>query len=301
MIIYLDQNKWIELAKMVHGKDKSARAKRVLRDFEAASDGRHAELPLSSFHYIEASRISNVDRKVRLGAVMWRFSRGVTIIGYPAVVRNELEVALAKHFPQITAGSISILGRGHAHAFCAPPLQGVLAHIEEEVERSMLVGNQALSIKPLASHSIKYREHFREHLATLHTRYKNVPKELRENWLYAMSMIDILNAINDMIHKHRLPKEALEGLGEQKLKQVIDDMPTRRVDVHLHKQVLRNSSYVARPTDLEDWGSLAVASSYCDVVVCEKHMADMLKRDGFRTQARIEVDLENTFALFKGG
>jgi hypothetical protein len=165
----------------------------------------------------------------------------------------------------------------------------------------MLVGNQALSIKPLASHSIKYREHFREHLATLHTRYKNVPKELRENWLYAMSMIDILNAINDMIHKHRLPKEALEGLGEQKLKQVIDDMPTRRVDVHLHKQVLRNSSYVARPTDLEDWGSLAVASSYCDVVVCEKHMADMLKRDGFRTQARIEVDLENTFALFKGG
>jgi hypothetical protein len=106
-----------------------------------------------------------------------------------------------------------------------------------------------------------------------------------------------------MIYTHVLNRggKALEGLGEQKLKQVIDDMPTRRVDVHLHRQVLRNSSYVARPTDLEDWGSLAVASSYCDVVVCEKHMADMLKRDGLRTQARIEVDLENTFALFKGG
>jgi hypothetical protein len=300
MIIYLDQNKWIELAKMVHGKDKSARAKRVLRDFEAASDGRHAELPLSSFHYIETSRISNVDRKVRLGAVMWRFSRGMTIIGYPAVTRNELETALAKHFPQITAGSISILGRGHAHAFCTPPLHGVLANIEEEVERSMLVGNQVLGIKPLASHSIKYRENFREHLATLHTRYKDVPKELRENWLYAMSTIDILNPINNVIHKHGLPKEALDGLGEQKLKQVIDDMPTRRVDLHLHKQVLRNSSYLARPTDLEDWGSLAVASSYCDVVICEKHMADMLKRDGFRTHARIEVNLENTFELLKG-
>ena len=115
-----------------------------------------------------------------------------------------------------------------------------------------------------------------------------------------MSTIDILNPINDVIHKHGLPKEALDDLGEQKLKQVIDDMPSRRVDLHLHKQVLRNLSYVARPTDLEDWGSLTVASSYCDVVICEKHMADMLKRDGFRTHARIEVNLENTFALLKG-
>lgn len=300
MIIYLDQNKWIELAKMVHGKDKSARAKRVLCDFEAANAGRHAEFPLSSFHYIETSRISNVDRKVRLGSVMWHFSRGMTIIGYPAIVRNEVESALAKYFPQITAGRISILGRGHAHAFCTPPLQGVLSRIEEEVERSMLVGDQVLGIKPLASYSIKYRENFREHLAMLHARYNDVPKELRENWLYAMSTIDILSPINDVIHKHGLPKEALDGLGEQQLKQVIDEMPTRRVDLHLHKQVLRNSRYVAHRTDLEDWGSLAIASSYCDVVICEKHMADMLKRDGFRTHARIEVDLENAFTLLKG-
>jgi hypothetical protein len=298
MIVYLDQNKWIELARMVHGKDKSVRAKRVLGDFVVAVDGRLAVLPLSSFHYIETSRISNVDRKVRLGGVMWRFSQGVTIIGYPAVVRNELETALAKHFPQITPGSISFLGYGHAHAFCTQPLRGFLAYIEEEVERSMLVGNDLFGMTPLASRSIKYRENFRAHLAMLHTRYKEVPKELRENWLYAMSTMDILNPINDVIHRHGLPQEALSGLLEQKLKQVLDDMPTRRVDLHLHRQVLRNSNYVARPTDLEDWGSLAIATSYCDVVVCEKHMADMLKRDGFKTRARIEIDLENTFGPF---
>lgn len=300
MIIYLDQNKWIELAKMVHGKDNSTRAKRVLRDFESAIDGGQVAIPLSSFHYIETSRISNVDRKVRLGAVMWRFSKGVTIVGYGEVVRHEIEAALAKHFPQVSVGSLSILGRGHAHTFSTPPLKGVLAHIEEEVERSMLIGNDVLGIKPLASRSIKYRENFREHLVTLHARQREVPKELRENWLYAMSTVDILNPINDVIHKHGLSKDTLEGLGEQNLKQLINDMPTRRVDLHLHKQVLRNSNYRALVTDLEDWGGLALASSYCDVVVCEKHMADMLKRDSFRTYARIEVDLENTFAILKG-
>ena len=84
----------------------------------------------------------------------------------------------------------------------------------------------------------------------------------------------------------------LERLNEERLKQVLDSMPTRRVDLHLHRQVLRNAQYVARVSDLEDWGSLAVASSYCDVVVCEKHMADMLGRDGFVTPARIETSLE---------
>jgi hypothetical protein len=296
MIVYLDQNKWIELARMSHKKDTSPRASRVLRAFEAASNGGQVEFPLSSFHYIETSRISNVDRKIRLGTVMWRFSKGVTIIGYQALVRHELEAALAKHIPQITPGTISVLGYGYAHAFCMSPLKGVLAHIAEEVERSMLVGNEILGIKPPTSRNTEYRENFREHLASLHARQKEVPKDLRENWLYAMSTIDILNPINDVAQKHGLPKEVLDRLGEERLKQVINDMPTRRVDLHLHKQVLRNSNYRACHTDLEDWGGMAIASSYCDVVVCEKHMADMLKRDGFRTHARVEVNLENTFS-----
>jgi len=146
MIVYLDQNKWIELAKMVHGKDNSTRAKNVVRDFEAAIDGDHVVVPLSAFHYMETARVSNAERRRRL-------------------------------------------------------------------------------------------------------------------------------------------------------KTVINDMPTRYLDLHLHRQVLRNPNYASKITDLEDWSGVGVASCYCDVVVCEKHMADMLKRDRFVTKARIETDLEKTFVL----
>jgi len=38
MIVYLDQNKWIELARMLHEKDTSPRAARVLRNFEAGRE-----------------------------------------------------------------------------------------------------------------------------------------------------------------------------------------------------------------------------------------------------------------------
>jgi len=41
MLVYLDQNKWIDIAKAFHGKDKSARAKRILRAFVEAGQVLH--------------------------------------------------------------------------------------------------------------------------------------------------------------------------------------------------------------------------------------------------------------------
>jgi hypothetical protein len=293
MIVYLDQNKWIELARMFHGKDTSARARQVLKDYESATVEGRATLPLSSVHYIEMSRVSNVDRKVCLGTAMWHFSRGKTIIGYPAIVRHEFETALAKHVPRVKPGELKIVGKGHAHAFCAQLLQGLLKLFEEDVERSLLVGYEPYGIKPPAYSGTTHRENFRQSLSTIRERYDDMPSELRENWLYATSMIDILDPMNDVRRKHQLEEGLLEQLGEDGLKQVINDMPTRRVDLHLRRQVLRNRNYATRDSDLEDWGGVGVAACYCDVVICEKHMADMLHRDGFKTHARIEVALED--------
>lgn len=297
MIIYLDQNKWIELAKMFHGKDNSLRAKRIVRAMDAVCAAGHATVPLSAIHYMETSRISNEGRKVRLGATMWRFSRGRTIAGYPTVVRHELEVALAMQFPNVVPCELQLLGSGHAHAFgevSDPP------HVfAEEFERSMLMGNEGLRIPPLASFPSQHRENFRKHLATLRARAADVKPELHENFLYAISTADILKPINRALKSHELPANTLEILGEAGLKKLLNDMPTRRVDLHLHRQVLRNPKYAPKSTDLEDWAALSVASCYCDVVVCEKHMADMLSRDGFRVKARIEVDLDKTFATLE--
>ena len=279
---------------MVHGKDDSQRAKRIVRAMESVCTAGHVTLPLSAIHYMETSRISNEGRKVRLGSTMWRFSRGQTIAGYPAVVRHELDVALSKHFAHIVPGELQVIGFGHAHAF-GEAAGNVPSIFAEEFERSMLMGNELLRIPPLASYASHHRESFRNHLASLHIRAAEVSPDLRENFLYAISTVDILEPLSQAMVKYELPANTLEILGETGLKKLINDMPTRRVDLHLHRQVLRNPTYAPKPTDLEDWAALAMEACYCDVVVCEKHMANMLSRDGFRTKTRIEVDLDQTF------
>lgn len=296
MIIYLDQNKWIELSKMVHGKDCSERAKRIVRAIDTVSREGSAIFPLSAIHYMETSRISNEGRKVRLGSTMWQFSRGKTIAGYPTVVQYELDIALSKHFSYIVSEELQVLGFGHAHAFGEPAISNIPDILAEEFERSILVGNETLRIPPLASHASEHRENFRNHLATLHSSACELKSELRENFLYAIGIVDILEPLNRVMAKHQLPANTLEILGESGLKKLVHDMPTRRVDLHLHKQVLRNPNYAPKSTDLEDWAALTAASCYCDVVVCEKHMANMLSRDGFKTKARIETDLDQTLS-----
>lgn len=64
----------------------------------------------------------------------------------------------------------------------------------------------------------------------------------------------------------------------------------------MHRQVLKNEQYKPKQSDLEDWGGIGVASCYCDVVVCEKHFANLLQRDGYKPKARIETKLDNVFA-----
>ena len=72
---------------------------------------------------------------------------------------------------------------------------------------------------------------------------------------------------------------------------MLEEMPTCRVDVHLHRQWAKNKTLRAGPGHLNDWGYVGEAAMYCDVVVTEKFLADMLTRDRFQTRARVITDL----------
>jgi hypothetical protein len=297
VIAYLDQNHWIELARIIHGKDDSAYSKDLLRSIRGGAES-GCLLPLSHIHYMETARISNVQRRARLGSVMWEFSKGQTLASYTTIVEHELELALSKHFPQVRPAPFNFLGRGIVHAFGKMAANVVPYEPNEVMERAMLTGNARRAVDPLHfKDGHKQREDFYSHLEELQRTKRELSRERWRNWLYAISLGDIVNPLNRVMSLHGLGKEAMQTLGEEKMKAIVDDMPTRRLDIHLHWQVLKNSSYQHKKTDLEDWAGIGVAACYCDVVVCEKHMASMLKRDGFQTKARIETSLS---ALFRG-
>lgn len=104
-----------------------------------------------------------------------------------------------------------------------------------------------------------------------------------------------MRPLYDVMGKHELPVELIKGFTSGQFAEFVEAMPTRALDVHLHHQVLKNSKYKPKISDLEDWAGLGVAACYADIVVCEKHFSSMLKRDMYKPKARIETDIYNIF------
>ena len=294
MIIYLDQNHWISLARMFHGKDASPDAKKVLQDFSAV-DGREVIAPLSQCHYMETARVVNVGRRQRLGAVMWEYSKGITLANQRAVVRHEFSRALAKYVPGVHVVPLNLLGYGVAHVFDLPPWSPAVAPFQHVVEPSFFTGNALLGMEPPMFPRTGGRQVFRDFLASLSVRKVELPRHQWDDWLHAIVLKDIIDPITECFVENDLPADTMSRLGKDQMTAIVEDMPSRRVDLHLLREVLRNERYKPKETDLEDWAGVGTASCYCDVVVCEKHMADMLQRNQFSSRARIVTHLRDVF------
>ena len=294
MIIYLDQNKWIELAKIYHGKETSPGAVLFLKELEASIECGY-QYPLSAIHYMEFSRISNVGRRKRLGEVMAKYSQGDTIVSSREIVLNEIENSLSQFYPKIKKRDIKLIGKGIDHAFGFSRQKGLPDWLMEMADEAILTGSEELNVEPISYFSTEHRLNFTSHLESLHKDKHELDKKKWDDWINAIAIADVIEPMSEVMKRNGLQPSDLGCLNAKNYSDFIACMPSRSVDVHLHKQVLKNPNYKPKISDLEDWAGLGIASSYCDVLVCEKHFADMLKRDSFKKKARVVTSLYDIF------
>jgi hypothetical protein len=295
MIIYLDQNKWIELARIANGIDTSPRDLRILAKFKEASENGYI-FPLGATHYIEFSRIKDLGRRKRLGHFMWELSQGNTLAPYREIVEREIEVALQVLGIKILPRECDLIGFGADFAFGHELHSELLNYFKVLVNKSILSGSEMLNIDPIQTTNFDaHRKNFLNHQKEINEKKHLLIKSKWDDWLHAISMVDIIEPLYRVFCLHELDKSILENMKIEEHRKFLMSMPTRKLDIHLHRQVIKNDQYRPKPSDLEDWGGIGVASCYCDVVVCEKHFANMLQRDSYRPVARIETKLDNVF------
>lgn len=307
-VVYLDQNKWIDVARAFHGKVDDPALKAAFADVRELSGQGAVAFPLSAVHYMETAKITNHQRRKRLGTAMWEISGGRTMASHREIVRYELESALARRFPSVTPRDFSLLSRGVAYAFDEQysyriPDEyrnklpaGVAAEWESELqdvlEKAVITGEGPGGIRMPSPDFRQPNMSFRAHLETLPKRDSLLPPGKREDFLHAVALNDIKDPVNEVLEFHGLSWERdLLPLGKDGLTALIQDMPSRKTDVHLHRQILKNPTLNPKDNDLEDWSGLGPAAAHCDVVVCEKHFANLLRRDGFSPNARVITDV----------
>ncbi len=291
--IYLDQNKWIQLSKVLHGKEKNIAVIQQTEKLVSLAKREDILMPLSATHFLETARIAGGGKRERLGSVMWEYSGGQLLASQHAIIINELRKALTQIVPelqQLDMPKFQLIGRGLEHVFGLNFADNIPSCMEDNFEKSVLMGVGPGRVLMEAFSNRTHQTRFQNHLRQIPGIENELPNSNWEDFLKAISITDILEPLNVVFQE--LGLEPTRFSSREFLEDLIERMPTRRLDIHLHTQVFKNKQYRPKLTDLEDWTGLGVASMYCDYVVCEKHFADLVNRNQFQTRAKVTSNFD---------
>ncbi|MEA2496156.1 MAG: hypothetical protein QOJ29_4067, partial [Thermoleophilaceae bacterium] len=116
--IYLDQNKWIDVAAARKGLAKGEPFHDALLLLEAGTEAGHVSLPLSSAHYMETQARRHWESRRDLAATMVALSSLQTIAPLDGILPAEVDRALLQRYGQPAfPRPLLPFGSGASHAF----------------------------------------------------------------------------------------------------------------------------------------------------------------------------------------
>lgn len=290
-LVYLDQNKWIDLARAHYNRPGGEPFRSVLEQVEAAVGAARAIFPLSDAHVIETYKERDTSRRERLAQVMVKISQGWMIAPASYTCPRELEVAVARFFDEEDLPWPEVLGRGIAFAFGrSDELQSDLGISEKRaqlVEAAMdtpagltafLVGVSEPLLTRGTSDFERRATVYAQSVEEARSAGRNYSKSVRKRAYVADLTYYLQPRLARALASYELTLTDFLGLGKQQLMSFFESVPTLDVEIELATERDGHWDKEVDPNDMTDISFLSVAIPYCDVVVTEKFWADLAKR-----------------------
>jgi len=181
----------------------------------------------------------------------------------------------------------------------APMLAAYEAHCRAKGElvhlSGILQGRKRWEWGPLTD--LRMERWFRDSLVLWCGMQSQYTPEALDRDIDLMHLASLDSMLQDALALYGITRDEFAQLGESSQRRRLEDMPWQRADKHLITQWAKSSHLRPKDSDLIDWAFLSVAVSYCDIVVTEKQMADLFRRDTFHTQATVRTHLRELPAL----
>jgi hypothetical protein len=300
--LYLDQNKWIDLARAVNGAEGGERFEDARLILAAGVSSGDLSMPLSSAQYIETQNRREWNSRRRLGQTMLAFSKFQTMAPVDALLAAELDRAIvALYGASLQPRPMQVFGFGFAHAFAedfepwrVPDEQragvadpaAVERRANDLLERAALLGPtpeiEAAGIPgfdPISHLQVgeRYAE-AKERLRAVRVAERWNSGERSMRVARATAITDHLPQVEEAFRRAGLSIDLLIDGGQEGMGAFVDAVPTVLASSELerHRNVASQKAWERQ--DLNDIGSLSVAIPYCDIVVTENLWTDAAER-----------------------
>jgi hypothetical protein len=299
-MVYLDQNKWIDLGLAYYRNPRGVRFAKTLQKMYDAAKQKTASFPFSKEHMLETMKMGKIDRRQRLAQVMAMFSEGWATAPWDKVNQVELSMSIPKAFnkpPLIT--SPLVFGRGIEFAFGEPlhaKSRSFIDSLNSPIEMKKRMAIQFLAIMMSSSDESLRKSSIDKYNASMNATADeadrirklvlNHNKDTRYRAFTAGHALDFFHFRQEELMASLTPiglsfDDFFDTLGGDGLIKLFEDMPTTDILMHLRNQRNNQFEKAISPNDLNDLSFLAVAIPYCDVVITENQWVDLAKRKGF--------------------
>lgn len=302
--IYLDQNKWIDLARAATGHDLGERFGDALAVSRAAVASGAAAFPLDMYRYWETGKRGNGQSRNDVAHLMHELSRQRTMAVPFGVLDQELDFALHRRFGRPEHPRLQqVFGIGMRHIgegrldwpnldLSALPDGGasVPAGLRSQLEDAVIqfVEREVLRAGPdtfrasgfdhgASDHGQRFVDF--ENLVAATITHHGLTGDAIDQAVRGADFGDIRPAVIDALGRIGMTyDEFMKGMTVGELMSFMDDLPTRYVTNVMRSAKHRQRQQKWEPNDFIDIVALPVAAVYCDVVVTEKQWAHRMRQ-----------------------
>lgn len=293
-IVYLDQNKWIELARAFKNPAADVELARLAAQIAANVEAGKLILPLSWANIYETYKIQNPNRRHELAYVQTWLSRGTVFRGR----RKRLEVELSNLLAEIEGKSTDALpdlwylSSIFIEAFAEldderiPPLPGLVVDAIRENPAGTLFSflTEARDegwIEAIRRYSFG-SDQLRARIEKRRGQHAGESKDMRRRIYSALLLIDELDFVIKVAKKTGRSWATARDMGSKVARRIVEDVPGFYSEREM-AVILEALNRPIQENDFRDMQSFCAAVAYADEVIGEKmfvNLARQAKLDG---------------------
>jgi hypothetical protein len=317
--VYLDQAKWIDLARAANGNPLGERFHTVGAVIATAVEQQQASFPLSAGHFIETWKKRRATQRLELASTMATISQNHAIASPHRLLPAELDRALRRRFGRPNAPlPLQPFGWGIRHItgiHNGPPIPEVMRatvlatnpwldarELANAIDQLLLAGPaQDMPVAGIPLPPIGPAEKFANGENEQVERFikYGADKDTRRRGVAARELLGIQEPLEAAMRRAGIWWDELFALGAEGITELMLDLPTRAAALELMWRQHDNTQTAWKPNDMNDIGYLSTAVAYCDVVVTERKWTHMLNQSGVarRSGTTVISDLADLIEL----
>lgn len=291
-IIYLDQNKWIELARAAKRPAEYLEQHAILEAVERDVSSGRAVLPLSATNIYETYKINDPQRRGELASLQSALSGGLVFRGRHARLEKELSELLrdACGLPPKPREPNWFLSNIFFEAVAELNDSRVKLSIPDEAIDAIRNSPGAALYDYIMAGSAEHRalgvklfsegsEQLRQQIEKRRSQSKDESMSMRRKIYSATLLIDEIDLVLEIAKKAGVPWTTVSEIGQTNARRIVEDVPIYYSERELALRLEAQNRPIDE-NDFRDMQSFCAVAPYADIVIAENQFVNLAKQAG---------------------